>query len=515
MFYVLKYLGLSYLTTNFPSPVIGHQYIIIAKMKLQIAFAALLQIAAPSLAADNADEIISLPGLNGALPSKHYSGYLSGSDTKKLHYWFAESENDPSNDPVVLWLNGGPGCSSLDGFLYEHGPFRVGLDAATKNATLTPFEYSWNKKASTLYIEAPVGVGFSYSTSSTKDDLQCDDDSQAVDNLAALKSFFTKFPEFASREFYITGESYGGIYVPTLAEAILQDESWSVTNNLPELKGIAVGNGCSGSEVGICSWGPQGDVYNTKYLMSSGFLPEALKSSLQSSCDFDAWFNGDKTSTQCDAAVDQLNSYTKDLDTYCVYCDCADGSDAASLGSTHSKIAGANKVLLGEDNNNVNMRVDNLSTRACINSVEASAFLQDPAVQEAIHVTEANVQDWSVCGTAKGWDYNSTRPNLPRDTYPYLINNIRVLIYNGDFDACVPYTDGEGWTSSLGLDEENAFHPWYVEGRNIGGYATEYKTTGNGSFEFITVKGGRHEVPETEPKKAFVMINKFLDGERF
>jgi len=64
------------------------------------------------------DKITSLPGFEGDLPSRQFSGYLSASESKNLHYWFVESENDPANDPVILWLNGGPGCSSLDGFLY-------------------------------------------------------------------------------------------------------------------------------------------------------------------------------------------------------------------------------------------------------------------------------------------------------------------------------------------------------------------------------------------------------------
>ena len=71
------------------------------------------------------DEITSLPGWEGELPSKQYSGYLDITSSKHYHYWFIEAENDPENVPVVLWLNGGPGCSSLDGLVYEHGPFRI------------------------------------------------------------------------------------------------------------------------------------------------------------------------------------------------------------------------------------------------------------------------------------------------------------------------------------------------------------------------------------------------------
>jgi len=88
-----------------------------------------------------------------------YSGYLDVTDTtNKLHYAFVQSQNDPVNDPLVIWFNGGPGCSSMLGFAQEHGPFVI------ENGTTTFHEnyWSWNKEANMLYIEAPAGVGYSY-----------------------------------------------------------------------------------------------------------------------------------------------------------------------------------------------------------------------------------------------------------------------------------------------------------------------------------------------------------------
>jgi carboxypeptidase C (cathepsin A) len=83
-------------------------------------------------------------------------GYLDITKSKHYHYWFVESENEPGKDPIVLWLNGGPGCSSLDGFLYEHGPFR--MNDTTSPPTLYKFDYSWAKQANMIYLESPVGL---------------------------------------------------------------------------------------------------------------------------------------------------------------------------------------------------------------------------------------------------------------------------------------------------------------------------------------------------------------------
>lgn len=110
-----------------------------------------------------------------------------------------------------------------------------------------------NQLVNMLYIEAPVGVGFSYSTSG---DYACDDDRTAAENMQAVNAFFGLFPEYRQNPFFITGESYAGVYVPTLAEAILQGQL-DGTYTGAQLSGIAAGNGCSGTQVGICGDGPQ------------------------------------------------------------------------------------------------------------------------------------------------------------------------------------------------------------------------------------------------------------------
>ena len=140
------------------------------------------------------DLITSLPGWEGKTPTKQYSGYLNSSDTTHLHYWFVESENDPSSDPVVVWFNGGPGCSSLDGFFYEHGPFEIN---PSNYSQLQERDYRWNKIANVLYIEAPVGVGFSYSDTQS---YQIDDDKAASDNREAVESLRFTSPAASSAE---------------------------------------------------------------------------------------------------------------------------------------------------------------------------------------------------------------------------------------------------------------------------------------------------------------------------
>eukprot|EP00494_Astrolonche_serrata_P025038 UN25299 len=159
-----------------------------------------------------------------------FSGYLQATKTNFLHYVHIESQNSPDSDPLVVWLNGGPGCSSLDGMLYENGPLLIN----ESGTGFTENPHSWNTVANLLYIEAPIGVGFSYSTTGN---YTMTDVMTAEQNANAIEYFLTtKFPNMASHDVYITGESYGGIYVPTLTLEIAQRSNTPI-----KIKGFAVG----------------------------------------------------------------------------------------------------------------------------------------------------------------------------------------------------------------------------------------------------------------------------------
>jgi len=428
------------------------------------------------------DEIKQLPGWELPLPSRQFSGYLKVG-SKHMHYWLVECENDPSTAPTVLWLNGGPGCSSLDGLIYEHGPFRVNETDMTK---LTRFNYTWAKQANMVYLEAPAGVGFSYSDDPA--DYQTNDDKTAEANVATMNAFFDAWPEWKKNDFFITGESYAGVYVPTLAEGIL----WAEGNGTwtgAKLKGIAVGNGCTGNEIGSC--GGQRTQFDTEYLLGTAFINASLKKQIRSACD---WSKPEPSAT-CTALVNEMHQIVGHVNLYNIYGDCISGSSEERYGALHSKAPWMKSDLGGPD--------------ACINSILGSAYLNQPDVIKASHVKKQSFE-WSTCGNQIR--YTSTRPNLPRDTYPFLVKNIKVTIYNGDWDACVPYTDNEAWTEGMGYEVKSPWHVWTYNGNQVGGYATTYTEN---DFTFITVKGGRHEVPETAPEQAFEMLRRIISLEGF
>ena len=117
--------------------------------------------------------------------AKQYSGYLDDeAGDKHLFYWFFESRNNPETDPVVLWLNGGPGCSSLTGLFLELGPSSI-----DENLKLHANPYSWNSNASVIFLDQPVNVGFSYSSGSVNNTIAA-----SKDVFALLTAIFRAVP---------------------------------------------------------------------------------------------------------------------------------------------------------------------------------------------------------------------------------------------------------------------------------------------------------------------------------
>ncbi|KAK7853235.1 serine carboxypeptidase-like 40 [Quercus suber] len=180
------------------------------------------------------DRIDRLPGQTQVNFSQ-YGGYVTvdKSAGRALYYYFVEAQHSKDSLPLLLWLNGGPGCSSLAyGAMQELGPFRVHSDGKT----LYKNKFSWNYAANVLFLESPAGVGFSYSNT-TKDYSTSGDRRTAGDNYVFLLNWLKRFPEYRNRDFYVAGESYAGHYVPQLAHTILFHNK-KANKTIINLKGI-------------------------------------------------------------------------------------------------------------------------------------------------------------------------------------------------------------------------------------------------------------------------------------
>lgn len=218
---------------------------------------------------DEVRKLIEVPTLKGN-NVESYAGYATVNKTcdSNLFFWFFPAENNPKSAPVSIWLQGGPGASSLYGLFLEHGPYFL-----KPNNKLSLRKYSWTKLASMLYIDNPVGTGFSYAKS-----LDCyskDEEEVGKNLLSAVKQILRVFPELSSNPLYVTGESYAGKYVPALAHAIHHDNDQTFKINL---QGLALGNGLVD---------PYNQLHYSQYLEQLGlvdFKGKQILSDLEDSC---------------------------------------------------------------------------------------------------------------------------------------------------------------------------------------------------------------------------------------
>ncbi|KAJ1460104.1 serine carboxypeptidase-domain-containing protein [Pelagophyceae sp. CCMP2097] len=470
-------------------------------------------------------EVVSLPGYDGELPTRQYSGYVAVNGSRRfLHYYYVEAMHSPATAPLIAWTNGGPGCSSMAGMLTEMGWPHVTTHDSFK---LERNPMTWSLFANMLYVEHPawigdIGVGFSYAL----DDYVPDDDSDGRDNAEFMRGFLTIFPELQGRETYLVGESYAGIYVPTWASYVLDANDAGLVPAV-NLRGIAVGNGCAGLESPSCgtppsktfdesTWGGYVDFFEGRSFISPTraaeirsecnalYATSLIGAGLDGQCDGAFREGADSPFYACCVMVDDAinGNATGDLYIYDVQAKCPryPNDDAISGPSLRFKAPVAEAMR---------KHADGLAVCASLGGLEPPvSWLRQPAVMAAMHVNPAI--EWSECANIP---YNSTAVNLPRDVYPKLLARIKVLVFSGDADGCVPTFGSARWTKelaeSLGLAPTASWAPWAVD-RQVAGYVTTWANPDGHAYSFATIKDAGHMVPQFQPKRALALLARFV-----
>jgi carboxypeptidase C (cathepsin A) len=434
-----------------------------------------------------------------------YSGYLAASPVKQFHYMFNLAHEDPENKPLVLWFNGGPGCSSLDGWSSEHGPMQLDDDG---NYNLN--EYSWNRAANMLYVESPGGVGFSYIDSKLDYDLAINDDIASQDNFNALLDFFQKFPSFKGRDFYISGESYAGIYVPTLAYRVIMYNKGVAESKKINLKGILVGNG-------VADWN-----YDTTNAMIDFTFTHHL-TSYELRLDFNKYCLMEYDQEKCDAIGDEINDLLTNINVYDYLrkCEMPTTSDGQidyfssyflkapwafpDLKKKQEMMKKQQKSFVNE-NKTENTKVK--LSPPCVSDKAMSEYFNRDDVKAALHVKMD--KEWELCSEEVNYRYEIQNKGSIW-TYPTLLSSgLRILIFSGDTDMAVPFNGNQAWIHNLKLEIEKPWRQWRAFGDtdNVSGYVIDYK-----GLTFCTIKGTGHMAPQWKPKEAYYMFSKFLNGE--
>ncbi|KAF5932774.1 hypothetical protein HYC85_028945 [Camellia sinensis] len=426
-----------------------------------------------------ADKIAWLPG-QPFVGFQQFSGYVTVDDKKQksLFYYFVEAEFDPFSKPLVLWLNGGPGCSSLGvGAFSENGPFRPNGQVLVKN------EYSWNREANMLYLETPVGVGFSYSTDASSYEAVSDQQT-ARDNLVFLQRWFLKFPQYLHRDLFITGESYAGHYIPQLAKLMTE---FNQKEKLFNLKGIALGNPVLEFATDFNS--------RAEFFWSHGLISDSTYKIFTSSCNYSRYvseYYRSSVSPVCSKVMSQVSRETsRFVDKYDVTLDVC----ISSVLSQSKKIS---PQQVGE-------KID-----VCVED-ETVNYLNRQDVQNAFHARLVGVNRWVVCSDIL--DYELLDVEIPTISLvgELIKAGIRVLVYSGDQDSVIPLTGSRtlvrGLANQLGLNTTVPYRVWFG-GQQVGGWTQVYGDT----LSFATIRGASHEAPFSQPGRSLVLFQSFLQG---
>jgi serine carboxypeptidase-like 19/serine carboxypeptidase-like clade 1 len=183
-----------------------------------------------------------LPGFQGPLPFVLETGYVGvgEKDDVQTFYYFIESDNNPKDDPLMLWLTGGPGCSALSGLVFEIGPLefiKEEYNGSLPNLILKP--HSWTKVSNIIFVDLPVFTGFTYAT--TESGSKRSDTILVHQVHQFLRKWLVDHPKFQSNEVYIGGDSYSGITVPAIVQEIAQGNEKGVQPWI-NLQGYLLGN---------------------------------------------------------------------------------------------------------------------------------------------------------------------------------------------------------------------------------------------------------------------------------
>ncbi|XP_057739537.1 serine carboxypeptidase-like 31 [Arachis stenosperma] len=428
------------------------------------------------------DLVTNLPG-QPLVDFKHYAGYVTVNDDtnnggRALFYWFFEAITNPQDKPLVLWLNGGPGCSSVGyGATQEIGPFLVDTDGKGLKFN----NYSWNKEANMLFLESPVGVGFSYSNSTMVYE-NLDDDITANDAYNFLHNWFLKFPSYRTSTFYIAGESYAGKYVPELAELIYDrknDPSLHIN-----LKGILLGNPETSD--------PEDLLGQVDYAWSHAVISDETYKTIRRSCNFsDPYKNKD-----CGDGLDELYKQYDQIDIYSLYTSVCFATTALSNHQIkHSSRNKMRRMMGGFD--------------PCLDNY-ARAFYNRADVQKALHASDGLIlKNWTICNNDifNSWNWNKSKASVIPIYRKLISGGLRIWVYSGDTDGRVPVLSTRYSLSILGLGITKQWRPWYHE-KQVSGWYQEYE-----GLTFATFRGAGHAVPSFKPSNSLAFFSSFLLGQ--
>ncbi|KAH3661680.1 hypothetical protein OGAPHI_006530 [Ogataea philodendri] len=410
----------------------------------------------------------NLPGLDkipvGKQPIMH-AGHLEifPENNTDIFFWrFSDPVRNKTHkklhgDDLVIWLNGGPGCSSMDGALMEIGPLRI-----TKDAQVEANPGSWTEVADVVFVDQPAGTGFSYTD---KFDTELDD--AARDFGEFLKRYFELFPEDSTKNIWLAGESYAGQYIPHFATYIVEHRLLDL-----KLKGLLIGNG-----------------WIEPNLQSLAYVPFALDNGL---IDSKAEYMNHllKKHEKCQKAINDPNNNDFEAEA------CSDVI-MALLKDTRDKSKPADQQCY-----NIYDYRKHDSYPSCGNSWPeklpvVTEFLNTDSVQESLNLKIRKT--WRECDGKVGLKFHPKKSRISFDLLPKLLEQMTVMLFAGDKDIICNYKSIEMLIDKLEITKgqtgfgDSSPVDWVYDSSSVGKVHSDHNLT------YVKVYNSSHMVPYDLP----------------
>eukprot|EP01043_Picozoa_sp_COSAG02_P004218 COSAG02_NODE_108_length_36286_cov_19.437478_21_plen_802_part_00 len=400
-----------------------------------------------------------------------HAGYIAvnqknGNDGH-LFYWMFEARRDPSTAPLVLWLTGGPGCSSELAVFYEQGPYRLDKEG---NVKINP--HSWTEIANVLFVDQPVGTGFSFADNS--DAYVKTEDGVATDMWEFLQTFMVEFPQYAQLDFYVTGESYAGHYVPAISSRIVaNNKKLRAGEHTIHLQGIAIGNGLVDPETQYGQYVP--------YALDKGLITRKQATSLN------------RTAHACQRSI------------------LAGHKGTVTLMECNSMLE---RIMLdGGGFNTYDVRIKCAKPPLCYDFAPLDTLMARDDVRKALGVSpKAN---WQSCNMKVHEKLMSDWFTNMETVIPAMLeDDVRVLVYSGQEDFICNWFGGRAWVDKMQWSGAAQYHAqkwseWKVSTMNAGTFKE------HGPLTFLGVANAGHMVPMDQGENALAMLHTFVNGKSF
>ncbi|RKP10937.1 Alpha/Beta hydrolase protein, partial [Thamnocephalis sphaerospora] len=398
-------------------------------------------------------------------------------------YWYFPAEKpvapSPSQTPLIIWLQGGPGSSSMLGLFNQHGPF-----SASSNKELVRRKVAWTRHYDVIYLDQPVGAGFSYAApgfnaSRTLQRAQITlspEECRAAgyvttevevgrDVLSFLARFYQIYPSLRERPLYVTGESYAGKFAPAIARSIIRHNHLSAPTDHIPLAGIAIGDGLSVPEVQV--------LYHAKIALAFGLISPSQAEALQKLCNESSALalrqRYEEARQKRDMMFTRFSEYTGGVNWYDI----------------RKRDVPKNNTLV-------------------------DAFLEQPSVVSSLN---ANGRTWFSDPNTKMCLYDDIMQSVA-DLFPAILSHCRVLLFQGQFDFRDGPMGNEAWIRQLDWPGRDGFNsaprkPWriYPEPGGLSGYATEY-----GNLSHVVQLSAGHFAGMDSPEATLQMLDRWIHG---